>query len=346
MGTTLSTGLSLVKSRIVVNLVEVERKGKVLTRADFGCLRGVPTLNVTRGCEFACTYCYARAYPEAPVGEVRLYRNLPAKLAAELDHPRRRRPVDRVVFNTASDCFQTHPDILETTYRAMRVLLERGVGFSFLTKGWVPPRFVRLFRDHPRRVSPRVGLVSIDPRFRNVFEPGAASPDERLDSIERLVAAGLEVEVRIDPIIPFHGDDPASIRRLLAAVDERGVKTITLSYLHLRYAIMDQLRRELPPRELALIATCYRSRAGGPDGPALRSRLIPAGLRRKGYARFVEAAGELGITPLVCACKNPDIPAQLCSRSLAPNDAGARPERGRQLSLFPCWTVDFRVEKR
>ncbi len=321
-----------------MNLVEIERKGKVLTRADFGCLRGVPTLNVTRGCEFACTYCYARAYPEAPVGEVRLYRNLPEKLAAELDNPRRRRPVDRVVFNTASDCFQTHPDVLETTYRAMRVLLERGVGFSFLTKGTVPPRFVRLFRDHPRRVSARVGLVSTDLRFRDVFEPGAAAPHERLDSIERLVAAGLEVEVRIDPIIPFHGDDPASIRRVLAAVGERGVRTVTLSYLHLRPAIMDQLRRELPPRELALLATCFK--AGSPveaSAPnAIRSRLIPAGLRRKGYARFVEAAGELGITPLVCACKNPDSPAQLCSRSFAPIDAGARPARGRQLGLFPC----------
>jgi DNA repair photolyase len=315
-----------------VHLVEVDRKGKVLTRADFGCLRGVPTLNVTRGCEFACTYCYARAYPEAPVGEVRLYRNLPAKLAAELDNPRRRRPVDRVVFNTASDCFQTHPDVLDTTFRAMRVLLERGVGFSFLTKGSVPPRFVRLFRDHPRRVSARVGLVSTARRFRDVFEPGAAAPDERLESIERLVAAGLEPEVRIDPIIPFHGDDPASIRRLLAAVSERGVRTVTLSYLHLRPAIMDQLRRELPPRELALLATCFKERHN--DRPS--RRLIPAGLRRKGYARFVEAAGELGITPLVCACKNPDIPAQLCSQSLAPDDAGARPVRGRQLRLFPC----------
>jgi hypothetical protein len=219
----------------------------------------------------------------------------------------------------------------------MHVLLERGVRFSFLTKGCVPPHFIRLFRDHPRLVSPRVGLVSIYPRFRDVFEPGAALPGERLDSIERLVAAGLEPEVRIDPIVPFHGDDPASVRRLLAAVGERGVRTVTLSYLHLRPAIMDQLRRELPPRELALLATCFK--AGRPvesPAPAIRSRLIPAGLRRKGYARFVEAAGELGITPLVCACKNPDIPAQLCSRSLAPDDPGARPVRGRQLGLFPC----------
>lgn len=318
-----------------MKLIEIDRKGKVLTRADFGCLRGVPTVNVTRGCEFACTYCYARAYPEAPVGEVRLYRNLPDRLAAELDNPRRRRAVERVVFNTASDCFQTHPAVLEVTYRAMRVLLERGVALSFLTKGVVPRRFVDLFRNHPRRVSARIGLVSTDLRFRNVFEPGAATPAERLHTIERLVSAGLEVEVRIDPIIPFHGDDPDAIRRLFAAIAERGVRSATLSYLHLRPAIMEQLRRELPPRQFGLLATCFAERAWCAVGTSTRSRLVPAGLRRKGYARFTAAAGEFGITPLVCACKNPDIPAQLCSRSLVPDAAEHRAVHGRQLGLFP-----------
>lgn len=319
-----------------VNLVEIERNGKVLTRADFGCLRGVPTLNVTRGCEFGCTYCYARAYPEAPVGEVRLYRNLPEKLAAELDNPRRRRAVERVVFNTASDCFQTHPAVLDVTYRAMDVLLERGVALSFLTKGAVPRRFVDLFKRHPRRVAARVGLVSTSPRFRDVFEPGAATAAERLDTIARLVGAGLEVEVRVDPIIPFHGDDPEAIRRLFGAVAERGVRTATLSYLHLRPAIMEQLRRELPGREFGLLATCFSARPWCAIGTSTRSRLLPVALRRKGYVRFTAVAAEFGITPLICACKNPDIPAQLCSRSFAPGPVERPAARGRQLGLFPC----------
>ena len=318
-----------------MNLIEIERKGHVLARADFGCLRGVPTINVTRGCEFGCTYCYARAYPEAPVGEVRLYRNLPEKLAAELDNPRRRRAVERVVFNTASDCFQTHPAVLDTAYRAMQVLLERGVALSFLTKGEVPKRFVDLFKRHPRRVAARVGLVSTDPRFRQVFEPGAATAAARLDTIERLCGAGLEVEVRIDPIIPFHGDDPGAIRRLFKAVAERGVRTATLSYLHLRPAILDQLRRELPARELGLLAACFNQRAWCTVGASTRSRLLPPSLRRKGYARFNAAAAEAGITTLICACKNPDIPAQLCSRSFAGVVETPVP-RGRQLGLFPC----------
>jgi hypothetical protein len=59
-----------------------------------------------------------------------------------LDSPRRRSVIDRVVFNTASDSFQTHPAILDITYDTMTVLLERGIGFSFLTKGWIPDRFI------------------------------------------------------------------------------------------------------------------------------------------------------------------------------------------------------------
>lgn len=61
-----------------MKLTEVERKSRVLTKAQFGCLRDVYTLNITRGCEFMCVYCYARGYPGAPLpGEIFLYRNLP-----------------------------------------------------------------------------------------------------------------------------------------------------------------------------------------------------------------------------------------------------------------------------
>ena len=88
-----------------MHLIEAERKGRVLTKGNFGCLRDVYTLNITRGCEFNCVYCYARGYPEAPSPrEVFLYRNLPQKLAAELDNPRRRAVIDRIAFNTASPC--------------------------------------------------------------------------------------------------------------------------------------------------------------------------------------------------------------------------------------------------
>ena len=241
-----------------MKLIETQRKSRVLTKAQFGCLKDAYTLNVTRGCEFLCVYCYARGYPEAPdAGEVFLYRNLPEKLAAELDNPRRRTEIDRVMFNTASDSFQRHPAILDTTFETMKVLLERGIGFSFLTKGWIPHRFVRLFSRYADRVHATIGLVSMSSHYQKLFEPHAASIYQRLHNIDRLQQAGVETAVRIDPIIPFYTDDAYSIRRLYEALTERRIKTVSLSYLHLRPAILDQLQRELPPTAFNVLGSCF-----------------------------------------------------------------------------------------
>lgn len=318
-----------------MEFIEIERKSRVLSKAQFGCLRDAYTFNITRGCEFLCVYCYARGYPGAPfTGVVHLYHNLPEKLTRELDSPRRRSAVEWVVFNTASDSFQTHPAVLDITYSTMKALLERGIGFSFLTKGWIPNRFIKLFSSHPGLVNARIGLVSLSQRYRDLFEPNAATPAERLQNIERLKKEGMEVEVRIDPIIPFYTDDEGSIRRLYEALGERGIKRVSISYLHLRPAILDQLQRELPPTEFNLLRSCFESQSWSVVGASTQSKLIPPLLRERGYRRFKALAEDFGIKPFICACKNPDMPAHQCSTALRKRQ-DQRKQR-EQLSLFAC----------
>jgi DNA repair photolyase len=281
-------------------------------------------------------YCYARGYPEAPSpGDVFLYRNLPQKLAAELDNPRRRAVIDRIAFNTASDSFQTHPDILDMTFRAMTVLLERGIGFSFLTKGAIPDRFLRLFAAHADLVTASIGLVSLQPRYRDLFEPFAAAVAQRLKNIESLQRIGIRVQVRIDPIIPFFTDEASSIRELYAALSTLGVRTVALSYLHLRPAILQQLRQELPATAYRVILTCFHAQPWSTVGTSTRTKLIPRPLRLKGYQRFVDLAAEFGIEPYICACKNPDMPAGQCAADIgARKTIQAKKSQGRQLALF------------
>jgi DNA repair photolyase len=321
-----------------MKLIEVDRKSRILTKAQFGCLRNAYTLNITRGCEFTCVYCYARGYPEAPFsGEVQLYRNLAEKLADELDSPRRRSVIDRIVFNTASDSFQTHPAILDITYDTMIVLLERGIGFSFLTKGWIPDRFIELFAKFPEFIVARIGMVSLADRYRDLFEPYAAALTERLQNIERLQTVGVDVEVRIDPIIPFYTDDNSSIEQLFEALSCRQITSVSLSYLHLRPAILDQLKKELPPTEFNVLHSCFERKPWTKVGAATRSKLIPRALRKKGYQRFMELARKFGIQALICQCKNPDMPGQLCSTRFGNEKTGKHSkEKGKQLTLFTC----------
>lgn len=321
-----------------MKIIEIERKGRILTRAQFGCLRDVYTLNITKGCEFSCAYCYARGYPEAPcTGEVHVYRNLPNKLAEELDNPRRRKAVSWIAFNTSSDSFQSHPTVLETTYQTMTVLLDRGIGFSFLTKGWIPDRFIELFSQYKDFVIPRIGLVSHRPRYRDLFEPYAATIKERLENIERLKGKGLKVEVRIDPVIPFYTDDEDTVRGLCDALSQREVDRASLSYLHMRPAILDQLKRELPSTEFNVLQSCFSNQPWAEVGASGRSKLIPLSLRQKGYRRFMRIFKESGIKTLICSCKNPDMSAQICMAGVETKETQIPSEKGyQQLSLFPC----------
>ncbi|MGZ3494890.1 MAG: radical SAM protein, partial [Thermodesulfobacteriota bacterium] len=181
------------------------RRGKVLAGAQFGCLSGIPTLNVTQGCQFQCTYCYARGYRQAPKEhEVYLYVNLPNLVKEEL--LRKKMIPPWVILNTSSDCFQSHPDVLNVTYEVIQILLDHGVGVSFLTKGLIPHRFIGLLRRSPDKVFAQIGIVSLSERYWKEYEPGTPSPEKRLESVRRLREIGIIPEIRIDPIIPFVTD--------------------------------------------------------------------------------------------------------------------------------------------
>jgi DNA repair photolyase len=309
------------------------RKGKVLTPAQFGCLGGIPTLNITNGCIFECTYCYARGYRQAPrKGEVDLYVNLPSLLKEELLKKKVIPPW--VILNTSSDCFQHHPDILNITYEVIRILVDRGIGISFLTKGLIPNRFFDLLRMSPEKILTQVGLVSLSERYWKEYEPGTPSPEKRLENVQRLKEIGILPEVRIDPIIPFITDTEIEVTALFIRLQATGVKRVTLSYLHLRPAIQKQLMTELSPLHRKVIESCFNAQEWKAIGSSTRTKLLPKAIREKGYERIKEIGEGFGITASVCQCKNPDLEGDLCSSGRARMAIGKR--TARQLPLFQC----------
>ncbi len=130
-----------------VKLIKINRKSQILKSSVFGCLKDTPSINITKGCIHSCIYCYAKGFKDAPPdGEVHLYQNLPEMLEKELD--RKKKLPGWVSFSTSSDAFQDIDEILDITYRTMKLLLERDIGISFLTKGFIPSDFIELFRKY------------------------------------------------------------------------------------------------------------------------------------------------------------------------------------------------------
>jgi len=287
------------------------RKGKVLTKSYFGCLRGIPAINITNGCLFQCVYCYARGYSQAPAkGTVELYVNLPDLLEGEL--ARKRKIPSWVIMNTSSDCFQPNPEVLKVTYVVMRLLLDHGIGISFLTKGVIPQPFLRLFAKSPEKVLAQIGLVSLSKRYGIDYEALAPSPELRLHNIRKLKEIGIPCEVRMDPIIPFLTDTEKEITELFGELKKAGAEKVTLSYLHLRPAIQEQFVKELSPLHSKVMAACFAAQEWKEIGSSSMTKLLPKIIREKGYRRIREIAQQYGIEALICQCKNPDLKADLC----------------------------------
>jgi DNA repair photolyase len=309
------------------------KKGKVLNPAHFGCLNGIPALNITNGCIFRCTYCYARGYCQAPrEGEVHLYINLPRLLEEELS---RKRVIPQwVILNTSSDCFQPHPDIFDATYAVFRILLDHGIGISFLTKGIIPVRFFDLFAKFPEKILVQIGLVSLSERYWKGYEPHTPSPEQRIENIRNLKKVGIAPEIRIDPIIPFVTDREDEVESLFIKLEALGVKRVTLSYLHLRPTIQQQLMKELSPLYQRIIEFCFRTQPWKTVGSSSKTKLLPRPIRERGYERIREIAKRFGITVLICQCKNPDLEGNLCSSGRV--RAALRKGGPLQLPLFRC----------
>lgn len=309
------------------------RKGKVLVPSRFGCLQGIPTLNITSGCIFQCAYCYARGYSQTPkAGEVNLYVNLPALLEMELS--RKRTFPSWVILNTSSDCFQTHPDILDVSFKTIQILLDHHIGISFLTKGVIPQRFIQLFEPCRDKVLAQIGLVSLSERYWKEYEPGTPSPRNRLENIRRLKEAGILPEVRIDPIIPFVTDTDPEMEPLFIRLRAMDIKRVTLSYLHLRPAIHQQLVKELSPLHRRLIESCFGTREWEAIGTSSRSKLLPPSVRQRGYERIRRISEKFGIHASICQCKNPDLKGDLCGSGRVKVAMGEM--KSIQLPLFRC----------
>ncbi len=309
-----------------------ERRSQILHPFAIPCMNGVRALNVTRGCSHACAYCYCRAYPEAPPpGQLPVYRNLPERLDAELG--RMRRLPRAVSLCTASDPFQPFPDVLSVTYRAAELLLRRRITVTFLTKGWIPDEFIALFARYPEQVRARIGLLSLDPRYHQLFEPGSAFPEARLQNIRRLKEAGVAVGVRHDPVIPGVTDRPDELDRLFSTLATGRITHLDVGYLYIRPGIAKLLEAELPP---AVARPLLRQFRGGPLAAVAASastQLLPADLRIRSFFRLRMAAREHGITPILCRCKNPDLDEAARCQASSELPYPIRQHRARQLSL-------------
>ncbi len=253
---------------------------------------GFWSVNPYIGCEFGCSYCYARdthrytverAHDQGTLGdeafrefrgekgweafERRIFVKSGAAdvLARTLDPARL--AGEAIVIGTATDPYQP----AERRFRLTRSILEmldryRGLTIGIITKSPLVVRDIdilaRLGARH--RVSIHMSIATIDAALARRLEPRSPVPSARIRALSRIAAAGVRTGVLIAPIIPGVTDGRAALSRLLAAARTAGASYAVGSPLRLGPAAR---RRFLPflEQEFPDLAPRYRRHYAGAD---------------------------------------------------------------------------------
>jgi len=284
----------------------IERRTPLLSAGPLPGEDAILSVNIAQGCAHRCAFCSTRARPVYAGDEmIRLYRDTPEKLAAELGACRH---LPRAVYvSPATDPFMPLAEVQQEAARVVEVLAEHGVEAWLPTRGLIRPSVLSVLERHRQRVKVIVGLTTVNRALQRALEPLIAPPRLRLRQIARLHELGVRVQVETAPLIPGLTDQRANLSAVLEALASVGVRQVTAGYLFLRPAIRDHLLPVLT--EWGLDEAVLAEFADGPllncDGLGT-ARLLPKGRRQRGYATVMALAVKHGISVKVCGLTNPD----------------------------------------
>jgi DNA repair photolyase len=210
------------------------------------------TINPYRGCEFGCTYCYARythEYMEFDNWldfERKVFVKQGAREALLRDLRRRDLQGKMVAIGTATDPYQP----AERRYGLTRSLLEvfagrRNLQLSITTKSDLVARDADLLARIAERNELHVNVTVTTPHHElsRRTEPRAPRPDKRLAAVRALSEAGVKVGVFVMPILPRITDSHSDLDLLVRLAKEAGAQYLGSQVLFLRRC---SARRYLP----------------------------------------------------------------------------------------------------
>ena len=169
------------------------------TRVEYGDY----TMNHVLGCSHGCKYpCYAFLMAKR-FGKVHSYEDwcAPILVSNTLELLDKEIPRLKSKIQSVQLCFTTDPfmygyaQIIEMSINAIRKLNESGIKCTALTKGLLPIELASLSKDNEYGIT----FISLDEKYREQMEPGAAPYGERLAALKALHDAGCKTWVSIEP---------------------------------------------------------------------------------------------------------------------------------------------------
>jgi DNA repair photolyase len=265
------------------------------------------SVNPYRGCFHACAYCYARPthqylgwgagtdFDRKIVAKI----NAPDLLRRELKKPSWRG--DTLVFSGVTDCYQPLEAVYGLTRRCLETCLEFRNPVGVVTKGALVRRDADLLGALAREADATVyfSIPFADAETARAIEPNVATPDQRLDSLAALSAAGVSTGVALAPIIP--GLNDSDIAKILASARAAGATKAFLTLLRLpaetRLVFEQRIAEAFPARAAKIFANLEQTRGGKRNESRFGDRMEGVGPRWRAIETLFEVeCRRLGFT--------------------------------------------------
>ena len=154
------------------------------------------------GCQHDCDYCYAKSLLS--------FRDLwnaqkPAVAPiSEISKEIRKLPRGEIVrLGGMTDCFQSCERLYRNTYKTIRLLNRRNIGYLIVTKSPLiaEDEYLRVMDKDLAHIQFSLTFTD-DEQYKKAGIEKAPLPSKRIEAIEKLQAEGFDVCIRLSPYIP------------------------------------------------------------------------------------------------------------------------------------------------
>ena len=228
-------------------------------------------LNIYRGCEHGCRYCYAM-YSNQYMGSNDFFKDIYVKtnVADELERQLKAPSWKREVVNIGGVTDSYQP--AEAEYKIMPEILKLLIKYK--TPAIISTKSDLILRDYDlidelsriTYINVAATITTTDENIRLLIEPNSAGSRKRFDMLKQFRKTNASVGLHVMPIIPYITDACENIDSLFSCAQKSNVHYVLPGTLYLRgqtrKAFFDFILKEFPDRYEKLLAL-YKT--GGAD---------------------------------------------------------------------------------
>ncbi|MFH1127029.1 MAG: radical SAM protein [archaeon] len=207
------------------------------------------SINPYSGCAFGCVYCYIQGskYGENMAKTLSAKTNAPELLEKQLSRRAKNGEYGIIALSSSTDPYQPVEEKTMLTRKLLEIILKYQFPVEIATKSKLVLRDLDLLKEIdrcanlPADLKPKLthgaiisfSLSTLDDKQAKILEPGAPSPKERLETMQKCKNAGFFVGVNYIPVLPFLSDSEGQLEEMIIAAKKYGADFVFVGGLTL-----------------------------------------------------------------------------------------------------------------